>query len=64
MYTVPVLINNTLTSPQTRKSSKTGCILVIHPVFYAKIIKSCMSMYKLIQYLIFLSFILVGVSVW
>lgn len=32
---VPVLANNTLTitSPRACESSKTGCILVMHPVF-------------------------------
>ncbi len=35
---VPVLINNILiTSPRACESSKTGCILAMHPVFCAYI---------------------------
>ena len=46
---VPVLANNTLTitSPRACESSKTGCILVMHPVFgfYYKDYKTSSNIY-------------------
>ncbi len=45
---VPVLANNTLTitSPRACESSKTGCILVMHPVFvYYKDYKTPSNIY-------------------
>lgn len=44
---VPVLANNTLTitSPRACESSKTGCILVMHPVFAYKNYKTSLNIY-------------------
>ena len=45
---VPVLANNILiiTSPRACESSKTGCILVMHPVFaYYKAYKTSSNIY-------------------